>query len=134
VLNCDKSGSKGHQGHVSAFYQPTRHESGSYVQISNLFYKDNKGNSILYNSCFRDQIHDHFKHTSSSIGPTGAELEAFQILTLYDAIDKDTDKELAAAKCSLVFEKKVFNSLPKMAAPVPVPTLVSSFYYQEYKY
>jgi hypothetical protein len=72
------------------------------------------------------QIHDHFRHTFSSIGPTGAEIWPFKdlskIWSFSDAIDKD--KELGAAKS--LFEK-VFNSLPKMAAPVPVSTLVSSF-------
>ena len=40
-VNCD--GIKGYQGHVSLFQPPTRHESGSAIQNSNL-YKDGSDN------------------------------------------------------------------------------------------
>jgi hypothetical protein len=62
-------------GHVSLFHPPTRHESGSYLQNYNSYsgynlsgYQDYNYNYNLSNSG------DHFKHTFSSIGPTGAEI------------------------------------------------------------
>jgi hypothetical protein len=73
-------------GHVSLFHLPTRHESGSYAQISN----DARGNSVFdfpYFSFQNQKVHSsfhepykcaifsyHFKHGPSSIGPTGAEI------------------------------------------------------------
>jgi hypothetical protein len=84
-------------GHVSLFYQPTRHESGSYVQISNLFYFHNnsEGNSLkIYNDndyhndfynifkpsyhAQKAHTHERFKHGLGSIRAILAELEVFQ--------------------------------------------------------
>ncbi len=76
---------------VRLFYQPTRHERGSALQNLNLnsynlflsssssFYtiyncfNNAKAGKLypLYNSYFKLQIHDHFAHSFSVIGPTG---------------------------------------------------------------
>ena len=79
-------GYKGYQGiscqssgHVSLFHLPTRHESGSYAQISN----DARGNSVFnfpyfpyfpYFSFQKLKVHidERFDHVFSLIGLTGA--------------------------------------------------------------
>jgi hypothetical protein len=87
-IKCDKSGSKVQQGHLSPFVQPTKHERGSALQKCAVKHwpcqiLDCKGCICICNKCF--------KHSFGSIGPTGAEIEAFKILTL-----NKEQRELAA--------------------------------------
>jgi hypothetical protein len=96
VLNCDKSGIKcdkyggncdgikGYLGHVSLFQPPTRQESGSAFQNSNLYKdgSDNAGKLFLLLSYFNVQIHDRFEHNFSSIRAKMAELEPIEKLGL----------------------------------------------------
>jgi hypothetical protein len=105
VLNCanvseknvKSCGIKGYQGHVSSFLQPTRHESGSALQNGKpcpcysyrsflIFYKPVNGvNTLSSFGCYNQSNSGyHFRHTFSSIGPTGAKIEAFQNLSFLE--------------------------------------------------